>query len=76
MRDFAQKETAPLVDEAKETNVFPKQLFKKLDDLGFPCPRYLGNWGAVVAKRLWIVSYERSSISEAPSPERRGFTLL
>jgi alkylation response protein AidB-like acyl-CoA dehydrogenase len=40
IRDFAQKEIAPLVDEAEETNVFPKQLFKRMGALGFLCPRY------------------------------------
>ena len=40
IRDFAQKEIAPLVDEAEETNVFPQQLFKKMGALGFLCPRY------------------------------------
>lgn len=29
IRDFAQKEIVPVVDEAEETNVFPKQLSKK-----------------------------------------------
>lgn len=40
IRDFAQKEIAPLVDEAEEKNVFPKQLFKKMGEQGFLCPRY------------------------------------
>jgi alkylation response protein AidB-like acyl-CoA dehydrogenase len=40
IRDFAQKEISPLVDEAEETNIFPKQLFKKMGALGFLCPRY------------------------------------
>jgi len=40
IRNFAQKEIAPLVDEAEETNVFPKQLFKKMGALGYLCPRY------------------------------------
>jgi len=40
IRNFAQKEVAPLVDEAEETNVFPKQLFKKMGAQGFLCPRY------------------------------------
>jgi butyryl-CoA dehydrogenase len=40
IRDFAQKEIAPLVDEAEETNIFPQQLFKKMGGLGFLCPRY------------------------------------
>ena len=40
IRDFAQKEIAPLVDEAEEKNVFPQQLFKKMGEQGFLCPRY------------------------------------
>ena len=40
IRDFAEKEIAPLVDEAEETNVFPQQLFKQMGDIGFLCPRY------------------------------------
>jgi butyryl-CoA dehydrogenase len=40
IRDFAQKEIAPLVDEAEENNVFPKQLFKMMGEMGFLCPRY------------------------------------
>lgn len=40
IRGFAQEEIAPLVDEAEETNIFPKQLFKKMGSLGFLCPRY------------------------------------
>ena len=40
IRDFAEKEIAPLVDEAEENNVFPRQLFKMMGDMGFLCPRY------------------------------------
>jgi alkylation response protein AidB-like acyl-CoA dehydrogenase len=40
IRDFAEKEIAPLVDEAEEDNVFPRQLFKMMGDMGFLCPRY------------------------------------
>ena len=40
IRGFAQEKIAPLVDEAEETNIFPKQLFKKMGSLGFLCPRY------------------------------------
>jgi len=40
IRDFAQREIAPLVDEAEEKNVFPQQLFKKMGEQGFLCPRY------------------------------------
>ena len=40
IRDFAQKEIAPLVDEAEETQTFPRQLFRKMGEQGFLCPRY------------------------------------
>ncbi|MDQ1333814.1 MAG: Acyl-CoA dehydrogenase family protein [Thermodesulfobacteriota bacterium] len=40
IRDFAQKEIAPLVEEAEETGTFPRQLFKKMGEQGFLCPRY------------------------------------
>jgi len=40
IQDFAQKEIAPLVEEAEETHTFPVQLFKKLGEQGFLCPRY------------------------------------
>ncbi|MBW2029470.1 MAG: acyl-CoA dehydrogenase family protein [Deltaproteobacteria bacterium] len=49
IRDFAETEIAPLVEEAEETNTFPRQLFKKMGDMGFLCPRYpeeLGGGGA------------------------------
>lgn len=40
IRDFAENEIAPLVDEAEEKNVFPRQLFTKMGAIGFLCPRY------------------------------------
>ncbi len=40
IRDFAEKEIVPLVDEAEATHTFPKQLFKKMGDQSFLCPRY------------------------------------
>ena len=40
IRDFAEKEIAPLVEEAEENNIFPKQLFKMMGEMGFLCPRY------------------------------------
>ena len=40
IRDFARKEVAPLVDEAEETGVFPKQLFRMMGEQGFLCTRY------------------------------------
>lgn len=40
IRDFAKKEIPLLVDEAEETGVFLKHLFKKMVEQGFLCPRY------------------------------------
>jgi alkylation response protein AidB-like acyl-CoA dehydrogenase len=40
IRRFAQKEIVPLIDECEQTNVFPRELFKKAAEQGFLCPRY------------------------------------
>ena len=34
IRDFAEKEIAPLVEEAEEKEQFPKELFPKMGELG------------------------------------------
>ena len=39
-RKFCEKEIAPLVSEAEETETFPYQLFTKMARLGYICPRY------------------------------------
>jgi len=49
IRAFAENEIAPLVEEAEETETFPKHLFKRMAEYGFLCPRYpeeLGGGGA------------------------------
>lgn len=40
IKAFAENEIAPLVDEAENKGVFPKQLFRKMGSLGYLCPRY------------------------------------
>ena len=45
IRDFAEKEIAPLVKEAEETETFPIQLFPKLGGLGYLCPGYPEEYG-------------------------------
>ena len=40
VRDFIDKEIKPLVDQAEETQTFPKELFRKMGAQGFLCPRY------------------------------------
>ena len=40
MREFVEKEIAPLVDEAEEKETTPVELFPKLGELGYLCPAY------------------------------------
>jgi len=40
VRNFVEKEVAPLVEEAEEKGEFPVQLFRKMGELGFLCVRY------------------------------------
>ncbi len=44
-RKFAEKEIAPLVPEAEETETFPLELFPKMGKLGYLCPRYDERYG-------------------------------
>ena len=46
VRSFAQKEIAPLVDEAENTGTFPRQLFPQMGDLGYLCLSYSPEYGA------------------------------
>jgi len=39
-RDFAQREVAPIVEEAEKTDDVPMELFTKLGELGYLCPGY------------------------------------
>ena len=45
IRDFAQNEVAPIVDEAEEKEATPVELFSKLGKLGFLCPGYPPEYG-------------------------------
>jgi alkylation response protein AidB-like acyl-CoA dehydrogenase len=45
MRDFAEKEVAPLVKEAEEDETCPVELFAKLGKLGYLCPAYPPEYG-------------------------------
>ena len=46
IHDFAEKEIAPLVKEAEETEATPIQLFPKMGELGYLCPSYPEEYGA------------------------------
>jgi len=45
IRDFAEKEIAPLVEEAEKTATFPLQLFPQMGKLGYLCVRYPAKYG-------------------------------
>jgi len=45
IRDFAQKEVAPIVKEAEEKEAAPVELFPKLGKLGYLCPAYPPEYG-------------------------------
>lgn len=46
IRDFVQKEIAPLVDEAEAKEEFPIELFPKMGELGYHCLSYPAKYGA------------------------------
>lgn len=45
VRDFAQREIAPLVEEAERTASFPVHLFPKMGELGYLCAGYPEEYG-------------------------------
>ncbi len=45
IKDFAEKEIAPLVEEAEEKEHFPKELFPKMGALGYLCLGYPAKYG-------------------------------
>lgn len=45
IRNFAEKEIAPLVEEAEKTATFPLQLFPQMGKLGYICVRYPAKYG-------------------------------
>jgi len=50
--DFAEKEIAPLVDEAEENGHTPVELFPKMAKLGYLCIRYPLEYGGAGADRV------------------------
>lgn len=51
-RRFCEKEVAPLVEEAEETETFPIHLFRKMGRLGYLCPRYPEPYGGAGIDKL------------------------
>jgi alkylation response protein AidB-like acyl-CoA dehydrogenase len=52
IHSFAEKEVAPLVDEAEKTCVFPVKLFSQMGDLGYLCLSYSPEYGAAGMGKL------------------------
>ena len=46
IRNFAEKEIAPLVEEAEEKEQFPVELFPRMGELGYLCLGYPAEYGA------------------------------
>lgn len=45
IRGFIQSEVVPLVEEAEDRETFPKELYRKMGDLGYLCPGYPEEYG-------------------------------
>src|SRR3972149_6484432 len=52
IRDFAEKEIAPLVEEAEEEELFPLELFPKMGRLGYLGIRYSEDYGGSGADKI------------------------
>lgn len=65
-RKFAEKEIAPLVREAEETETFPLELFPKMGKLGYLCPRYSEKYGGAGIDKITevVMREEMSRISQ------------
>lgn len=65
IRSFAEKEIAPLVEEAEEKEKFPVELFPKLGRLGYLCITYPVEYGGAgmgkVSEGIWIEEIARIS---------------
>lgn len=52
IKNFAENEIGPLVEEAEETEVYPVELIPKAGKLGFLCVRYPEKYGAAGTDKL------------------------
>ena len=67
IRKFAQKELAPLLDNAEETKTFPLELFPKMGEQGYLCVNYDEKYGGAGADKVCdaIINLEIAKISMA-----------
>jgi alkylation response protein AidB-like acyl-CoA dehydrogenase len=52
IREFSEREIAPLVEEAEEKERFPKELFPRMGKLGYLCVRYPARYGGAEMGKL------------------------
>ncbi|KAF0122474.1 MAG: butyryl-CoA dehydrogenase [bacterium] len=52
IKNFAENEIGPLVEEAEETEVYPVEIIPKAGKLGFLCVRYPEKYGAAGTDKL------------------------
>lgn len=57
IRDYAEKEIGPLVEEAEETETFPVHIFPEMGKLGYLCIRYPEEYGGAGADKIMECLY-------------------
>lgn len=76
IRGFAEKEIAPLVDEAEEKEKFPKGLFAKVGELGYLCLSYPVKYGGgevgLIGECIAIEEISRVSVGIAAGLMTQG----
>ncbi|MDD5222483.1 MAG: acyl-CoA dehydrogenase family protein [bacterium] len=78
IRRFCETELAPLVEEAEEKQLFPKQLFKKMGELGYLCVRYPEEYGGAGVDKISevILREEMSRICQGFATSWSGHSHL
>jgi len=71
LRSFIEKELAPHADEWEEAGMFPKEVFKKMGDLGFLGLRYPEEYGGMNADYWYSVVFNE----ELPRCQSAGVAL-
>jgi citronellyl-CoA dehydrogenase len=71
LRSFLEKELAPHADEWEEAGLFPREVFKKMGDLGFLGLRYPEEWGGTGGDYWYSVVYNE----ELPRCQSAGVAM-
>jgi len=77
-RRFCEKEIAPLVDEAERNQVFPRNLFPIMGQMGFLCIRYPEEYGGAGADKITdvILREELSRVCQGIATSWSGHSHL